>query len=417
MAAGSGGGGGIAIPDVKPVKRMKVTLRHLPWNLAEQGFVDVVKENVGPDAFDAIDWWHYEQGKLTRMKLLPSTATLVAKDDETIRKLHQKFDGRNFTDPKGYVSRVTVEYAPNQAAPGPVQAADHLAGTIADNADYLAFVESLKAGTVPKGLSLTDPSARTADKDGAALDDWLAREKEGKGKAKPEASALTDEVSANLWGKGRKKRQGHEWRKKKSRGTKVKVMQVFTKEEQDARAAQEGSDSYDSDDDDDDDDSDDDSGSSADEAALRRPSPPSAAAAPSSAPRGNPSPPTAAATASASSNNGGGGGGGKAAASSAAVPPKAVVQLKKRPAAQPAAAASSAEPSAAPAAAQGGGGGKGKGGKGGAGGRQEAPEQSAPAAATGGGKGKGGGGGSGGGGGGGGGGAVKGGKGILQKGG
>ena len=111
---------------------------------------------------------------------MPHTHTHTHTHQNT--QLHQKFDGRNFTDPKGYVSRVTVEYAPNQAAPGPVQAADHLAGTIADNADYLSFVESLKAGTVPKGLSLTDPSARAADKDGATLDDWLAREKEGKGK-------------------------------------------------------------------------------------------------------------------------------------------------------------------------------------------------------------------------------------------
>eukprot|EP01060_Flectonema_neradi_P031852 TRINITY_DN4941_c0_g1_i1.p1 TRINITY_DN4941_c0_g1~~TRINITY_DN4941_c0_g1_i1.p1 ORF type:complete len:337 (+),score=67.40 TRINITY_DN4941_c0_g1_i1:69-1079(+) len=186
-------------------KKQKIVVRHLPWNLTEEGFIQVVKENVGEEILAEVAWMHYEKGKLSRMKLVPSFASMVFSKIEYVRRFHEQFDGRSFTDSKGYISKVTVEFAPNHQIPSATKHTDDaLNNTIHEDEDYLAWKAQRE-----------NPTPQTPKED--TLDAWLASKKDERTKPKAE-TPLTEAVKDYLWGPGSSNRRGGRHR----RGLQVK---------------------------------------------------------------------------------------------------------------------------------------------------------------------------------------------------
>ena len=193
-------------------KKQKIVVRHLPWNLTEDGFLQIVKENVGEEILSEVAWLHYEKGKLSRMKLVPSFASVVFSKIEYVRRFHEQFDGRSFTDSKGYTSKVTVEFAPNHQIPSTSkQHDDSLLNTIHEDEDFLAWKAQREA-----------PAPPTPKEE--ALDAWLANKKDEKSKPKATETPLTEAVKDYLWGpnatnrRGGRHRRGLQIKSEKGRG-------------------------------------------------------------------------------------------------------------------------------------------------------------------------------------------------------
>ncbi|KAJ9461014.1 Regulator of nonsense transcripts UPF3 [Diplonema papillatum] len=186
-------------------KKHKVIVRHLPWNLTEDAFIQSIKDNAGADIFSDVSWRHYEKGKLSRTRLVPSFAILVFGKEESIQQLHEQFDGRSFTDSKGYTSKATVEFAPNYQVPR--ESEPKKSGNIETNEEYLKFCEELDKAKEEQ------PSKGNED----VINEWLAEHKDEKGRNRLLETPLTELVKDSLWGHGAKLGRGRRKRRRRDR--------------------------------------------------------------------------------------------------------------------------------------------------------------------------------------------------------
>eukprot|EP01079_Euglenida_sp_SAG-EU17-18_P004223 gene4223-4525_t len=121
----------------------KVIARCLPWNLPEDKFKQLLEEEGL-----RFDFCYFRKGKQSSKRTQSSFATLIFSKLEALAAFLKKFDGRSFSDGKT-VSVCIVEYAPFGRIPKNF-APDERAGTIEDDNEFRAFVESSeKPGALP----------------------------------------------------------------------------------------------------------------------------------------------------------------------------------------------------------------------------------------------------------------------------
>ncbi|OZJ03328.1 hypothetical protein BZG36_04223 [Bifiguratus adelaidae] len=130
--------------------KTKVVIRRLPPLLPEEKLKESLKQWVSPEDYD---WWCFIPGKVAKSKAKESVFSrlyLHFKSLDAVIKLHRNYDGHLFIDSKGNEHRAVVEFAPYQKIPKPNQKVDVRQGTIDEDPDYLAFLESLKEDATDK---------------------------------------------------------------------------------------------------------------------------------------------------------------------------------------------------------------------------------------------------------------------------
>ncbi|KAI8334267.1 Smg-4/UPF3 family-domain-containing protein [Chlamydoabsidia padenii] len=165
--------------------KTKVVVRRLPPNLPEQVFMNAVQQWTTNDVVDF-------------SMFIPVDAVIA---------FHQGFDGHIFMDKSGNESRAVVEFAPYQGIPKEHKTPDTRQGTIDDDADYLQFLESLKAEqTKPtEATDLTDNGTqieRLENKLALVAAQTLAQEQANK----PKTTPLLEHLRAQKAAKSAKKK-------------------------------------------------------------------------------------------------------------------------------------------------------------------------------------------------------------------
>eukprot|EP00026_Physarum_polycephalum_P006328 Phypoly_transcript_06370.p1 GENE.Phypoly_transcript_06370~~Phypoly_transcript_06370.p1 ORF type:complete len:379 (+),score=78.80 Phypoly_transcript_06370:109-1245(+) len=140
----------------------KVIVRFLPASLSSEAFWKLIEEKVA----DKVLYWYYVPGDAGLKKYVNSRAYIYFKTHADVCEFNEIFNGHVFVNSKGVEERAVVGYAPYQKFPKLKKRPDLRMGSIAEDADYLSFVEKLKEQPV----SL--PSAEVQ------LDRRLAEEKE-----------------------------------------------------------------------------------------------------------------------------------------------------------------------------------------------------------------------------------------------
>eukprot|EP01113_Clastostelium_recurvatum_P042243 TRINITY_DN6833_c0_g1_i5.p1 TRINITY_DN6833_c0_g1~~TRINITY_DN6833_c0_g1_i5.p1 ORF type:complete len:613 (+),score=138.08 TRINITY_DN6833_c0_g1_i5:191-1840(+) len=122
----------------------------------------------------------YFVGKAGNKKITPSRAYMHFVDFQTAFDFCKFFDGHVFVNGRGQEEKAHVEYAPYQRIPKPRRKTDTRAGTIEQEAEYQAFLESLKVPEVKL------PSAEVQ----------LDKKLRGEDQAPVQVSALLEELKA-----------------------------------------------------------------------------------------------------------------------------------------------------------------------------------------------------------------------------
>ncbi|ORX91373.1 hypothetical protein K493DRAFT_339399 [Basidiobolus meristosporus CBS 931.73] len=124
--------------------KTKVVIRRLPPNLPEELFFKSIQPYITDEN---IDWKLYVPGKISTNKNKEnhfSRGYLHFKTIDDVILFHRGYDGHLFVDSKGNESRAVVEFAPFQKIPKENQKPDPREGTLEEDPDYLAFLETLK---------------------------------------------------------------------------------------------------------------------------------------------------------------------------------------------------------------------------------------------------------------------------------
>ncbi|KTW27482.1 uncharacterized protein T551_02981 [Pneumocystis jirovecii RU7] len=129
----------------QPATRLKVVIRYLPPDLSEQTFKELVKEWIDEER---VEWSSFYPGKVSSNRNKNdkyARAYIKFKSPEALIAFHKGFGAHLFTDEKGKGQRVLVEFAPFQKVPRlERQKHDARQGTIDDDAEFIAFQETLK---------------------------------------------------------------------------------------------------------------------------------------------------------------------------------------------------------------------------------------------------------------------------------
>lgn len=121
----------------------KVVIRRLPPSFTE----DQLKEELG--GFPEHDFLYFVGSDMSFGPLSFSRAYINFKNRDDIIKFRDQFDGYCFVDSRGVEYPAVVEYAPYQGVPKKKAKKDPKVGTILEDPDYLAFIESLKEASEP----------------------------------------------------------------------------------------------------------------------------------------------------------------------------------------------------------------------------------------------------------------------------
>ncbi|XP_068733885.1 regulator of nonsense transcripts 3B-like [Montipora capricornis] len=121
----------------------KVVIRRLPPTLTE----DQLREDLG--GFPEHDFFYFVGGDMSFGPMSFSRAYINFKNRDDIVKFRDQFDGYCFVDNRGVEYPAVVEYAPYQGIPKKKAKKDPKIGTISEDPDYLAFLESLKETSEP----------------------------------------------------------------------------------------------------------------------------------------------------------------------------------------------------------------------------------------------------------------------------
>lgn len=132
--------------EAQPLAPLKIVVRRLPPNLPEHIFHTSISS-----WHKSIDWFEYISGKLATSRVKSdksSRAYLKFRKVADSTGFVKNFQGHRFVSSDGKEYRACVEIAPFQKVPRPptatAKAKDSLSGTIDQDADFLAFQESLK---------------------------------------------------------------------------------------------------------------------------------------------------------------------------------------------------------------------------------------------------------------------------------
>lgn len=131
--------------DPQQAPQLKIVIRNLPPSLPEKVFHESIAA-----WHKAFDWSDYIAGKLSSSRDKSdrfSRAYLRFRKREDLNDFGKRYNGHLFISADGKEYRASVEVAPYQKCPRPLTAAakakDTLAGTIADDPDFKAFLISL----------------------------------------------------------------------------------------------------------------------------------------------------------------------------------------------------------------------------------------------------------------------------------
>ncbi|KAJ3369799.1 hypothetical protein HDU91_006802 [Kappamyces sp. JEL0680] len=119
-----------------PKPKTKVVIRRLPPNLPEPVFQSSVEK------------WS--------PSFVLQTAYIVFDQPDALLAFHKDYDGHVFIDSKGTQYRATVEFAPFQKSVDPAKKKriDSRKNTLDEDAEYMAFLESLKAPSKESDLAV-----------------------------------------------------------------------------------------------------------------------------------------------------------------------------------------------------------------------------------------------------------------------
>ncbi|KAG5519387.1 hypothetical protein PMAC_002013 [Pneumocystis sp. 'macacae'] len=129
----------------QPCTRLKVVIRYLPPDLSEETFKELVKEWTDEER---VEWSSFYPGKVSSNRNKNdkyARAYIKFKSPEALFAFHKGFGAHLFSDEKSKGQRVLVEFAPFQKVPRlERQKHDARQGTIDDDAEFIAFQETLK---------------------------------------------------------------------------------------------------------------------------------------------------------------------------------------------------------------------------------------------------------------------------------
>ncbi|KAG4305342.1 hypothetical protein PORY_001512 [Pneumocystis oryctolagi] len=125
--------------------RLKIVIRYLPPDLSEQAFQELVKEWIDKER---VEWFSFYPGKVSSNRNKNdkyARAYIKFKSPEALITFYKGFNTHVFSSEKGKGQRVLIEFAPFQKIPRPErQKHDARQGTIDDDAEFIAFQETLK---------------------------------------------------------------------------------------------------------------------------------------------------------------------------------------------------------------------------------------------------------------------------------
>lgn len=121
----------------------KVVIRRLPPSLTE----DQLKEEIGD--LPEHDFFYFVGSDMSFGPISFARAYINFKNRDDIVKFRDQFDGYRFVNSKGVEYPAVVEYAPYQGIPKKKSKKDPKMGTILEDPDYLAFVETLNQTEEP----------------------------------------------------------------------------------------------------------------------------------------------------------------------------------------------------------------------------------------------------------------------------
>ncbi|KAI8613778.1 Smg-4/UPF3 family-domain-containing protein [Chytriomyces sp. MP71] len=141
----------------------KAVVRRLPPHLSQDVFDALIGSLAGSDA---LFWSQFVAGKLAKRSQKNHTfsrAYLAFATPEALVAFAQAFNGWLFRDEKAAIEyRASVELAPFQKVPKTSPKQDYRINTIDTDPEYLAFLDSLKAGPVPDAAVAAIPPPSTS---------------------------------------------------------------------------------------------------------------------------------------------------------------------------------------------------------------------------------------------------------------
>ncbi|KAG0299017.1 hypothetical protein BGZ96_000049 [Linnemannia gamsii] len=126
--------------------KSKIVVRRLPANLPEHVFLDSIKGLVLDSALDRPTTW--VPGKVSKNPVKANTfarAYIYFKNEKLALEFQKAYHGHTFLDRHGNEGKAHVEFAPFQKIPREQRKADTKQGTIEEDPDYIAFLQSLTA--------------------------------------------------------------------------------------------------------------------------------------------------------------------------------------------------------------------------------------------------------------------------------
>ncbi|KAG0012168.1 hypothetical protein BGZ82_002701 [Podila clonocystis] len=126
--------------------KTKIVVRRLPANLPEHVFADSIKPLVPETAMDHPFTW--VAGKVSKNQVKGNTfarAYIYFKVEKLALEFQKAYHGHVFMDKHGNEGRAHVEFAPFQKIPREQRKADPKQGTIEEDPEYIAFLQSMNA--------------------------------------------------------------------------------------------------------------------------------------------------------------------------------------------------------------------------------------------------------------------------------
>ncbi|KAF9907543.1 hypothetical protein EC991_010839 [Linnemannia zychae] len=126
--------------------KSKIVVRRLPANLPEHVFMDSIKGLVPDSVLDRPTTW--VAGKVSKNPVKANTfarAYIYFKNEKAALEFQRAYHGHTFVDRNGNEGKAHVEFAPFQKIPREQRKADTKQGTIEEDPDYIAFLQTLTA--------------------------------------------------------------------------------------------------------------------------------------------------------------------------------------------------------------------------------------------------------------------------------
>ncbi|KAF9901220.1 hypothetical protein BX616_002336 [Lobosporangium transversale] len=127
-------------------QKTKIVVRRLPANLPEHVFMESIKPFVQETSLERPTTW--VAGKVSKNPVKGNTfarAYIYFKNEKLALEFQNVYHGHMFIDKQKNESRAFVEFAPFQKVPREPRKVDSKQGTIEQDPDYIAFLESLNA--------------------------------------------------------------------------------------------------------------------------------------------------------------------------------------------------------------------------------------------------------------------------------